>query len=223
MLCEGQRELYSDSIRLIITATLKRRWLAADGRELVVYRFRTGGHGCQWPLRHCRACAKLLSTVWTGNKGEAKHSGTIPMHPFVHSYSTPLHAPWEWACSCPVGRAAAKSSSSSSLLLLDFSWKETIATYEYAHRFQNDWKFYLQGNGGKKGWKHLTDLLCTGTSHITTTRRRTFDDQQERMCVCSIDFCISLHRIERNSIKRQKELWDERAIKHAPLLSFCIK
>ena len=89
MLCEGQRELYSDSIRLIIKATLKRRWLAADGRELVVYRFRTGGHGCQWPLRHCRACAKLLSTVWTGNKREAKYSGTIPMHPCVHSYSTP--------------------------------------------------------------------------------------------------------------------------------------
>ena len=76
---------------LIIKATLnKRRWLAADGRELAVYRFRTGGHGCQWPPQHhCRACAKLLSTVCTGNKGEAKHSGTIPMHPFVHSYSTP--------------------------------------------------------------------------------------------------------------------------------------
>ena len=161
---------------LIIKATLnKRRWLAADGRELAVYRFRTGGHGCQWPPQHhCRACAKLLSTVCTGNKGEAKHSGTIPMHPFVHSYSTPLHAPWEWACSCPVGRAAAKLSS---------SWKETIATDEYAHRFQNDWKFYLQGNEEKKGWKHLADLLCTGTSHITTTRRKTFDDQQGRMCV----------------------------------------
>ena len=67
---------------------------------------------------------------------------------------------------------------------------------------------------GKKD-ENIWQTFYVPVHHISQRRGgRPLTTSKDR-CVCSIDFCISLHRIERNSIKRQKELWDERAIKHA--------